>query len=69
MHLAGTIAVDFLTVPTVTFRTLYVFVVLSLERRLLLHANVTAHPHAAWAAQQLVEAMGPEVRAVHLIRD
>jgi transposase InsO family protein len=69
MHLAGTIAVDFLTVPTATFRTLYVFVVLSLERRLLLHVNVTAHPHAAWAAQQMVEAMGPEVQAIRLIRD
>jgi transposase InsO family protein len=69
MHLAGTIAVDFLTVPTATFRTLYVFVVLSLERRLLLHVNVTAHPYAAWAAQQMVEAMGPEVQAVRLIRD
>jgi putative transposase len=53
LHLAGTIAVDFLTVPTATFRTLYVFFVLSLERRLLLHVNVTARPHAAWAAQQL----------------
>src|SRR5580704_1631471 len=69
LHLAGTIAVDFLPVPTATFRTLYVFVVLSLERRLLLHVNVTAHPYAAWAAQQMVEAMGPEVRAVRLIRD
>jgi hypothetical protein len=55
-------SVDFLTVPTATFRTLYVFVVLSLERRLLLHVNVTAHPYALWAAQQMVEAMGPEVR-------
>jgi len=69
LHLAGTIAVDFLTVPTVTFRTLYVFVVLSLERRLLLHVNVTAHPYAAWAAQQMVEAMGPEVQALRLLRD
>ena len=69
IHLAGTIAVDFLTVPTATFRTLYVFVVLSLERRLLLHVNVTAHPYAGWAAQQMVEAMGPEVQALRLIRD
>ncbi|MGH7439212.1 MAG: helix-turn-helix domain-containing protein [Polyangiaceae bacterium] len=44
LHLAGTIAVDFLTVPTATFPTLYVFVVLSLERRLLLHVNVTGTP-------------------------
>ena len=69
MHLAGTIAIDFLTVPTATFRTLYVFIVLSLERRLLLHVNVTAHPHAAWAAQQMVEAMAPDIDAVRLIRD
>jgi transposase InsO family protein len=69
LHLAGTIAVDFLMVPTVTFRTLYVFVVLSVERRRLLHVNVTTHPYAAWAAQQMVEAMGPEVQALQLIRD
>jgi putative transposase len=55
-HLAGTIAIDFLTVPTVTFQVLYVFFVLSLERRRILHVNVTAHPYAAWAAQQIVEA-------------
>jgi transposase InsO family protein len=68
-HLAGTIAVGFLTVPTATFRTLYVFVVLSLERRLLLHVNVTAHPYAAWASPQMVEAMGHEAQARRLLRD
>ena len=55
MHLAGTIAIDFLVVPTVTFNLLYVFFVLSLERRRVLHVNVTKHPHAAWTAQQIVE--------------
>jgi putative transposase len=55
-HLAGTIAVDFLTVPTVTFGIVYVFFVLSLARRRLLHVNLTAHPRAAWTAQQIVEA-------------
>src|ERR1019366_5830096 len=69
-HLAGTLAIDFLTVPTVTFGVLYVFFVLSLERRRILHVNVTAHPHAAWAAQQLVEALGPDApMATRLIRD
>ena len=69
-HLTGTIAVDFLTVPTVTFRVLYVFFVLSLERRRVLHINVTAHPHAAWTTQQIVEALGPDVPPVErLIRD
>jgi len=53
-HLTGTIAIDFLTVPTVTFNVLYVFFVLALHRRRLLYFNVTSHPHAAWAAQQIV---------------
>jgi transposase InsO family protein len=55
--------------PTVTFGVRYVFFVLSLERRRILHVTVTAHPYAAWAAQQLVEAVGPDVVAHRLIRD
>jgi putative transposase len=68
-HLAGTIAIDFLAVPTVTFDIVYVFFVLSLERRRVLHVNVTAHPYAAWAAQQIVEAIGSDVVPVRLVRD
>ena len=68
-HLEGTIAIDFLTVPTVTFNVLYVFFVLSLERRRVLHVNVTAHPYGAWAAQQIVEAIGAETVPARLIRD
>jgi transposase InsO family protein len=68
-HLSGTIAIDFLTVPTVTFDVLYVFFVLSLERRLVLHVNVTAHPYAAWASQQIVEAIGSEQTVDRLLRD
>jgi len=68
-HLAGTIAIDFLTVPTVTFSVLYVFFVLSLERRKLLHLNVTGHPHQTWTAQQVVEAVGLNTEIVRLIRD
>ncbi len=58
-----------LTVPTVTFDIVYVFFVLSLERRRVLHVNVTTHPHAAWAAQQMVEAIGADVVPVRLVRD
>src|SRR5260370_41750738 len=68
-HLAGTIAIDFLTVPTATFDVLYVFFVLSLERRQILHVNVTSHPYATWAAQQIVEAVGLDPSIVRLIRD
>jgi transposase InsO family protein len=68
-HLVGTIAIDFFTVPTVTFDILYVFVVLSLERRRILHVNVTAHPYAEWAARQIVEAFGEDGAFKLLIRD
>ena len=69
-HLAGTIAVDFLVVPTATFRMMYVFVVLALERRRVLHVHVTLHPTAAWTAQQIVHALGPDAPpVVRVIRD
>lgn len=55
--------------PTATFGVLYVFFVLSLERRRVLHVNVTAHPYAAWAAQQMIEAVAPDVVAERVIRD
>ena len=55
-HLDCTAACDFFVVPTSTFRLLYAFVVLSHCRREIVHVNVTAHPTAAWAAQQVVEA-------------
>lgn len=68
-HLTSTIAIDFLTVPTVTVDIVYVFFVLSLERRRVLHVNVTTHPYAASAAQQIVEALDADVAPVRLVRD
>jgi putative transposase len=55
-HAKDLVAVDFFTVPTATFRVLYVFLVLAHERRKILHFNVTDCPSAAWTAQQLTEA-------------
>src|SRR5262249_14546011 len=48
-------AMDFFTVPTVTFRLLYCFFVIEHERRKILHCNVTQHPTAEWIVQQLRE--------------
>jgi len=49
-------SMDFFTVPTVTFRVLFVFIVLSQDRRRVLHFNVTDHPSEEWTAQQIREA-------------
>ena len=63
-------ALDFFTVPTATFRVLFVLVVLSHARRRLVHFNVTEHPTAEWTARQLLEACGLEEEAPrYLIRD
>jgi transposase InsO family protein len=68
-HAKDLIAVDFFTVPTATFRILFVLVVLRHDRRRLVHFNVTEHPTAEWTARQLVEACGLEETPGHLIRD
>jgi len=50
----------FFTVPTATFRVLFVLVVLAHHRRRVMHFNVTEHPTAAWTAQQIIEAFPDE---------
>ncbi len=62
-------AIDFFTVPTATFRVLYVFIVLSQDRRHIVHFNVTAQPTAQWTAQQLVEAFPFDTALRYLMRD
>ncbi len=62
-------AIDFFTVPTATFRILYVFIVLSHDRRHIVHFNVTEHPTAQWTAQQLVEAFPFDTAPHYLLRD
>ena len=60
---------DFFTVPTVTFKVLFVFVVLAHDRRRVVHFNVTDAPTAQWTAQQLVEAFPWETAPRYLLRD
>src|SRR6266581_917453 len=49
-------AADLLTVPTLTFKTLYVLVFIAHGRRQLVHVHVTANPTAAWVWRQVIEA-------------
>lgn len=68
-HAKQIIAVDFFTVPTLTFRVLFVFVILAHERRKVLHFAVTETPSAFWAGQQLVDAFPFQVPPRYLLRD
>jgi transposase InsO family protein len=68
-HTADLVSADFFTVPTITFRVLYVFVILSHCRREIIHFNVTEHPTAQWTAQQLNEAFPFDSAPRYLLRD
>jgi len=68
-HMAEIVAIDFFTVHTATFRTLYVFLVLSLDRRQVIHFGVTRSPTSAWTSLQLTQAFPFESAPQYLIRD
>jgi len=51
-HARAVLACDFFVTVTATFGMLYIFVVLEVGTRRILHWNVTDHPTAAWTAQQ-----------------
>jgi len=69
-HMKVTAACDFFVVPTLTFTMLYAFVVLSHDRRRIVHVGVTAHPTAEWTARQVREAFpGDGTEPKYLLRD
>jgi transposase InsO family protein len=68
-HVGSLASIDFFTVPTATFRILYVFFVLKHDRRRVLHFNITEFPSAAWTAQQIVEAFPEDSAPGYMIRD
>ncbi len=55
-HREAIAAMDFFTVPTLTFNVLYCFFVISHDRRRILQFNVTQHPTSAWIANQIRDA-------------
>jgi hypothetical protein len=68
-HCASMVSIDFLTVPTINFKLLYVFIVLSHHRRRVLHFNVVESPSAVWTGQQLREAFAFTSLPKYLLRD
>ncbi len=68
-HATAIASIDFFTVPTATFRVLYVFLVLSHERRRVVHCNVTDSPTTQWTGRQLVQAFPWDTAPRFLLRD
>jgi putative transposase len=68
-HVKQLVSIDFFVVPAVTFRILYVFLVLAHDRRRVIHFNVTEHPTAEWTAAQLAQAFPWNKAPRYLLRD
>jgi len=68
-HIGQIVAADFFVVPTATYRLLFVLVLLAHDRRRIRHVAVTAHPTAAWTAQQLREAFPWDEAPRYLVHD
>jgi putative transposase len=68
-HVKDLVSGDFFVVPTATFRLLFVFVILSHDRRRPVHFAVTSHPTAEWTAHQLLQAFPWDTAPRFLLRD
>jgi putative transposase len=68
-HARSIVACDFLVVVTARFRLLYVFLVMELGTRRILHCNATAHPTAEWTLQQFREAIPGDHSYRFFLRD
>src|SRR5580704_3458475 len=68
-HAAGIAAMDFLVVPTIGFKLLFVLVILRHQRRQLISLSVTANPTAEWIARQITDAFPWNEAPAYLIRD
>jgi transposase InsO family protein len=60
---------DFFIVPTLTGRVLFVLVLLSHQRRRIVHVGITDHPTAAWTSQQVIDAFPHDSAPRWLLRD
>jgi transposase InsO family protein len=68
-HREAIAAMDFLTVPTLSFGILYCFFVIAHDRRRILHCNVTKYPTSAWVVQQMRETFPYDSAPHYLIFD
>ena len=62
-------SIDFFTVPTAIFRILYMFIVISHDRRQIMYFNMSEHPTAQWTAQQIMKAFPFDTAPRYLLRD
>jgi hypothetical protein len=68
-HAHAILACDFFITVTARFRVVYVFVVLEIGTRRIVHSNVTEHPTADWTIQQFRTVITPETSHRFVLHD
>ena len=68
-HAKHIVGINFLVARTIFFKSIYIFVAISHDRRKILHFAVTAKPHSQWAIQQLRETFAFDGTTQYVIRD
>ena len=65
----GIAAIDMFVTMSVSFRLLYVMIILAPDRRKIVHFDVTQQPTARWLSQQVIEAFPWDTAPDYLLRD
>ena len=68
-HLPDIVAIDMFVIATATFQLLYTLIVLSLDRRRIVHFEVTPNPTQGWLSGQMTEAFPWDTAPRYLLRD
>ena len=68
-HLPEIAAIDMFVVATATCRLLYALIVLNLDRRQVVHFEVTQNPTQDWLSHQMTEAFPWDTAPRYLLRD
>ena len=68
-HAQGILACDFPVAVTVRFQVLFVFLVMEVGSRRILHYNVTAHPTTDWTRQLFRQAIASDHGYQFVIHD
>jgi len=66
---AGIAAIDMFVVASVSFRLLYVMIILAHDRRKIVRFDVTRHPTAGWLSRQVTEAFPWDTAPRYLLHD
>jgi hypothetical protein len=66
---AGIAAIDMFVVATVSFRLLYVMIILAHDRRRIVRFDVSRYPTASWLARQVTDAFPWDSAPRYLLRD